>query len=271
MLEIDRDAVTDHGLDLADAPVGPRRVADAHAWFDGGVHVSRAKMMEVSQRIPSPVMTQGMPDPMPSATPPSEFRLARLVGLRLCHDLGGIAGTVGNALELLGGAGGEAADIALEAAGVLRRRLLLWRALLGGQGEATLGTLLGLLEGQVAGGRARAEAAGIDPGWMVPEETVPVLLAAILAGGEALPRGGVVRLAGDPSRGELVVLPEGPRVAWPVALVRAVAGAPPAGEPSGRDVMALWLAAAAQAAGARIGLAMPPGEGAGPLVLGLPG
>lgn len=206
---------------------------------------------------------------MPSESPLSEFRLARLVGLRLCHDLGGVAGTVGNALELLGGAGGEAAEIALEAATVLRRRLLLWRALLGGQGEATLGTLLGLLDGQLAGGRATADAQGLDPGWMVSEEVVPVLLTAMLAGGEALPRGGTVRLAGDLAR-EVVVLPEGPRVVWSPALVRAVAGAPPAGEPTGREAIPLWLAAAAGPAGVRLGLALPPGEGAGPLVLTLP-
>ncbi|MBR0680548.1 hypothetical protein GXW74_08620 [Roseomonas eburnea] len=206
---------------------------------------------------------------MPSDSPLSELRLARLVGLRMCHDLGGVAGTVGNALELLGGAGGEAADIALEAATVLRRRLLLWRALLGGQGEATLGTLLGLLEGQLAGGRAAADAQALDHGWMVTEETVPVLLAAMLVGGEALPRGGMVRLAGDWTR-EVVVLPDGPRAAWPAALVRAVAGAPPAGEPTGREVLPLWLAAAARPAGVRLGLALPPGEGAGPLVLTLP-
>ena len=214
-------------------------------------------------------MTQGMPRPMPSETPLSEGRLARLLGLRLCHDLGGVAGTVGNALELLGGAGGEAAEIAIEAAAVLRRRLLLWRAVLGGQGEATLGTLFGLLEGQVGGGRATAEAPGLDPAWMVPEDLVPVLLAAVLTAGEALPRGGVVRLAGDPGR-ELVVLPEGPRATWPPALVRIVAGAPLAAEPTGREVMPLWLGAAAATAGVRLSLAMPPGEGAGPLVLGLP-
>ncbi|MBR0673024.1 histidine phosphotransferase family protein [Neoroseomonas soli] len=206
---------------------------------------------------------------MPPESPLSEFRLARLVGLRLCHDLGGVAGTVGNALELLGGAGGEAAEIAIEAAAVLRRRLLLWRALLGGQGDATLGSLLDLLDGQVAGGRATTDAAGLDAGWLVPEDLVPVLLAAVLAAGEALLRGGVVRLAGEPER-EIVVLPEGPRVAWSPALLRVVAGAPLATEPTGREVMPLWLGATATAAGVRLGLAMPAGEGVGPLVLGLP-
>jgi histidine phosphotransferase ChpT len=203
---------------------------------------------------------------MPSGTPQPELRLARLVGLRLCHDLSGVVGTIGNALEMMAGVGEEAAALAVESAGVLRQRLLLWRAVLGGQGEATLGTLLALLEGQLAGGRASADAAALDPGTMVAEPMVPVILSAMLVAGEALPRGGVVRLAGDPA-GEMAVLPDGPRAAWPAPLIRAVAGAEPLEEPTGRDVMALWLAATAAAGGMRLGLALPPGAGAGPLLI----
>jgi len=211
-------------------------------------------------------MMQGMPLPMPSGTPQSDLRLARLVGLRLCHDLSGVTGTIGNALEMIPTMGDEATALAMESAVVLRRRLLLWRAVIGGQGESTLGTLLGLLEGQLAGGRASADAASLDPAVMVEEAMVPVLLAAMVAAGEALPRGGVVRLAGDPSR-EMAVLPDGPRAAWPAPLIRAVVGGEPVEEPTGRDVMPLWLAAVAALAGVRLGLALPPGAGAGPLLV----
>ncbi len=214
-------------------------------------------------------MTQGMPAPMPAEPTPPATNLARLVGLRLCHDLGGVAGTVGNALEMVDTAGPEAVALAVEAATAMRRRLLLWRALLGGQGEATLGTLLALVEGQLAGGRAQADAAALDPGAPVSEPMVPVLLTALVLGGEALPRGGIVRLAGDPFR-DMVVLPEGPRAAWPPPLLRVVAGGEPLGEPAGRDVMSLWLQVVAAAAGVRLGLALPPGAGAGPLMLTLP-
>jgi histidine phosphotransferase ChpT len=205
---------------------------------------------------------------MPSIPPLSDLRLARLVGLRLCHDISGVAGTVGNALELLDGAGGEAAELASDAAGVLRRRLLLWRALLGGQGECALGTVLGLAAGEIAGGRASADAATLDAGVLMAEEVVPVLLTAVLLGGEALPRGGVVRVLGDPQR-ELAIMPEGPRAAWPPALLRAVADAPLAGEPTGREVLSLWLAATAAAGSVRLSLAMAPGEGCGPLMLSI--
>ena len=269
MLEIDGDAVAHHGLDLSDPPIGLPGMADTHAWLDGGDHGSGAKMVEVTQRITSAPMTQGMSRPMPTEAPLPEARLARLVGLRMCHDLGGVAGTVGNALELLGGAGGEAAEIAMEAATVLRRRVLLWRAVLGGQGEASLETLLGLLAGQLSGGRATAEVAGLDSAWLVEEEVVPVLLAAMLVAGEALPRGGVIRLSGRPGQ-DLVIMPEGMRAAWPSALLRAVAGGSAAAEPTSREVLSLWLTAMAASTGIRLDLALPPGEGIGPLVLTLP-
>ena len=223
-------------------------------------------MAEAPQRILSQAMTQEMPRAMPSAPPLSDLRLARLVGLRLCHDISGVAGTVGNALELLEGAAGEAADLAIDAVAVLRRRLLLWRCLLGGLGEATLGTVLGVVADEIAGGRASADATTLDASTMLAEATVPVLLTTILLGGEALPRGGVVRLAGDPAR-EIAVLPEGPRAAWPPALLRMLAGAAPAGEPTGREVLTLWLAATAAAGGVGLGIAMPPDEGCGALLL----
>jgi hypothetical protein len=45
-----------------------------------------------------------------------------------------------------------------------------------------------------------------------------------------------------------------------------VPGAAPAGEPTGREVLTLWLAATAAAGGVGLGIAMPP-EGCGALLL----
>lgn len=269
MLEIDGDSIADDGLDLADAPIGLRGMTDPHAWFDGGGHGPGANAVSTPQRIPSGAMTQGMPRAMPSETLPADLHLTRLVGLRLCHDLGGVVGTIGNALDMMEGAGSEAAALARDAAEVLRRRLVLWRALLGGQGEATLGATLALLEGQLAGGRARADASALDPSVPVAGEMVPVLLAAMLLGGDALPRGGQVRLGGDPQR-EFAIWPDGLRAAWPASLVRALAGGPLPEDPIGRDVMVVWLCTVAAAGGMRLTLALPPGETAGPLLLALP-
>lgn len=197
--------------------------------------------------------------------PAADLSLARLIGLRLCHDLGGVVGTIGNALEMAGGMGGEAQTLAQDAAEVLRRRLILWRALLGGQGESTLGATLALLDGQLAGGRAEAETGALDLSQPVPEEIIPVLLAAMLMGGEALPRGGRVRLAGDLRR-ELAIWPEGQRAAWPGSFLRALAGEMPA-DAMGREVTVIWLCRVAEATGVRMSIAMPPGDSAGPLIL----
>lgn len=200
-----------------------------------------------------------------TSPPIGDLDLARMVGLRLCHDLGGVVGTIANALDMMGGTGGEAAALAQDAAEVLRRRLVLWRAMLGGQEEATLGETLALLEGQLAGGRAVAETGSLDPALRLAESTIPVLLAAMLMGGEALPRGGRVRLAGDPAR-DLSIWPEGQRAAWPPAMIRALAGEMPP-DPMGREVTVVLLCHVAAAVGVRLSIAMPPGQEAGPLML----
>ena len=200
--------------------------------------------------------------------PTANLDLARMVGLRLCHDLGGVVGTIGNALDMITGVGSEAQTLAQDAAEVLRKRLVLWRALLGGQGEATLGATLALLDGQLAGGRAEAETGVLDLSVSLPEGVVPVLLAAMLMGGEALPRGGRVRLAGDTQR-ELAIWPDGPRAAWPGTMVRALAGEMPP-DAMGREVTVIWLCTLAAQAGVALSIAMPPGDSVGPLMLTLP-
>jgi len=125
------------------------------------------------------------------------LRLTRLIGLRLCHDLGGVAGTIGNALEMLNDAGAEAADLAGDAADMLRRRLLLWRSVLGSGEARTLGAALSVLKGQIAGGRAHLEIGDLPEDIALSEAMVPLLLSGLLVAGEALPRGGLVRLSGD--------------------------------------------------------------------------
>lgn len=198
------------------------------------------------------------------------LRLTRLIGLRLCHDLGGLAGTIGNALEMLNDAGPEAADLAGEAADMLRRRLLLWRAVLGSGEARTLGAALGLLKGQIAGGRAHLELGDVAEDAPLSETMVPLLLSAILVAGEALPRGGLVRLAGDLRR-EVMILPIGTGANWNPVLLRHAAGAPLPAEISSRDALAFWLCVSAGAAGVRLSLALSPAEASSALVMTLPG
>ena len=214
-------------------------------------------------------MTQVIPGSEPDASSDLQLRLTRLIGLRLCHDLGGLAGTIGNALEMLGDAGAEASDLAQDAADMLRRRLLLWRALLGGSEARTLGSVLGLLKGQVAGGRAHLDIGDLPEAAPLSETLVPVLLTGPLLGGAALPRGGTVRIGGDLAR-EIAILPIGAGANWNPLLVRDLAGAPLPRDITSRDALALWFCMSARAAELRLSLALTAGNGPAPLLISLP-
>jgi histidine phosphotransferase ChpT len=214
-------------------------------------------------------MMQVIPEPESAEGADLHLRLTRLIGLRLCHDLGGLAGTIGNALEMLNDAGDEAADLAGEAADMLRRRLLLWRAVLGSGEARTLGAATGLLKGQIASGRANLEMGDLPESAPLSETLVLLLLSAILVAGEALPRGGVVRLAGD-LRHEITILPIGAGAKWSPVLLRQAAGAPLPANISSRDALALWFCISAGAAGVAFSLALPSGEAPAALVMTLP-
>ncbi|MFM7305613.1 MAG: histidine phosphotransferase family protein [Alphaproteobacteria bacterium] len=214
-------------------------------------------------------MSQVNPEPDSAEGADLHLRLTRLIGLRLCHDLGGLAGTIGNALEMLNDAGAEAADLAGEAADMLRRRLLLWRSVLGSGEARTLGAVLSLLKGQIAGGRAHLEIGDLPEETALSETMVPLLLSGLLVAGEALPRGGVVRLSGDLQR-EIMILPIGAAAAWSPVVVRHAAGAALPAEISSRDALAMWLSISAGAAGVTLSLALPPGQAAAALIMTMP-
>ncbi|MCA3351381.1 MAG: hypothetical protein INF97_12355 [Roseomonas sp.] len=214
-------------------------------------------------------MSQVNPEPDSAEGADLHLRLTRLIGLRLCHDLGGLAGTIGNALEMLNDAGAEAADLAGEAADMLRRRLLLWRSVLGSGEARTLGAVLSLLKGQIAGGRAHLEIGDLPEETALSETMVPLLLSGLLVAGEALPRGGVVRLSGDLQR-EIMILPIGAAAAWSPVVVRHAAGAALPAEISSRDALAMWLCISAGAAGITLSLALPPGQAAAALIMTMP-
>jgi histidine phosphotransferase ChpT len=170
---------------------------------------------------------------------------------------------------MLNDAGAEAADLAGEAADMLRRRLLLWRSVLGSGEARTLGAVLGLLKGQIAGGRAHLEIGDLPEESALSETMVPLLLSGLLVAGEALPRGGVVRLSGDLQR-EIMILPIGAAAAWSPVVVRHAAGTALPAEISSRDALAMWLCISAGAAGVSLSLALPPGQAAAALIMTMP-
>ena len=104
--------------------------------------------------------------------------------------------------------------------------------------------------------RVRTELGGLQPG----EHAAPaarVLLNLLLLGAEALPRGGVVSLSGQPG-GDILVAVQGVSAAWPPGLWAALAGLGTVSvEP--RDVQPSLVAMLARAAGLRLSALMPGG------------
>jgi histidine phosphotransferase ChpT len=177
------------------------------------------------------------------------LNLAQDLCARLCHDLVGPLGTVAGAVEMVG-EDPEAAELAREAAASLRGRLQLWRAACGaGTGPMTPPEMAELLEGNLAGGRASPALEALSPGEFFAAPVAQMLLVATMLGGEALPRGGVVRLL--PRDGGVAVHPEGRVLNWPPALVAALAGEAAEGP---RAVLAPLLARLVAGAGWQVRL-----------------
>ncbi len=196
----------------------------------------------------------------------TSLTLAEDVCARLCHDLGGPLGTLGGGLDLLDGdmgdLGGEALSVAREGADALRRRLTLWRSAVGGgTGPLGRGAMGDLLDGTLGGGRVSAELGGLGDAVLDAGVARAALVGAML-GAEALPRGGVVRIAGTPR--EVVILPEGRGSSWPPALTAALAGETVTGA---REVLAPLLLALCAASGLRPALTSGQDGVAAPLML----
>jgi histidine phosphotransferase ChpT len=198
--------------------------------------------------------------------------LGRLHVARICHDLGGIAGTLGATLDLVGGDDPATQDLLREAALALRQRLRLYAAAWGGAADAMDGAQLGLLlQGSPAVPRVGFDLQGLPADVALPAELVPLVLNVAMLGAEALPRGGTVHVSGDPGRG-FTILPVGRSAAWPPGLLRGLAGIDPAAlleEGGPRRMLAPLLLMQVQEAGwtAALALAAPGTEGAAPLLL----
>jgi histidine phosphotransferase ChpT len=195
-----------------------------------------------------------------------DLELAQAVCTRLCHDLGGPTGALGGALEMLGEVPDEAVELARDAARIIECRVRFWRAAAGGaSAELDLASLTQLGEGLTLGRRARLDLDGLEAGSQIPPEFAQPLLHAMLLGIEALPRGGVLNVSGNPASG-FTLLPAGVGAAWPPGLPALIAGrAPP--ELTPRTVVLPLLAKTAAAAGLRLDLAMGAGAGPAPLLL----
>lgn len=196
---------------------------------------------------------------------PVKIALAQMVCTRLCHDLGGPAGALTGALDLLEGEGDDALEVARDAARIMDRRIRFFRAAVGGgAGECRRDDLAQAAEGLTLGRRATIDLAALAPDIVVPASLAQSLLLALWTGIDALPRGGAVRVGGTPEAG-LSIWPEGPSAAWPVSLAAALAGDDV--PLTARGVAVPLLIAVAQAAGVRLDLLLGTAPGAAPLLL----
>jgi histidine phosphotransferase ChpT len=148
------------------------------------------------------------------------FTLVELVCARLCHDLGGLIGTIGTAMDMVleeTDPNDEIVAFAASASKALMQRIRLMRAAWGPDVETMdLVTLVGLATPALARRRT-----GLDTRALQPEsEFVPplarVLLNVILLACDSLPSGGTIVLLGEP--GDLLIRLEGPGATWPADL-----------------------------------------------------
>lgn len=188
------------------------------------------------------------------------LRLAELLANRLCHDLSGPLNGLGAGLaEAVAGSPMAADGLALarEAASVTISRLILLRAAWGEVGDALDGAGLARLASGLPGRRVRADLSGIAGDVVFGPMASRLLLNVMLLGAECLPRGGTVRLAGDPAGG-IVALIDGPQAAWPESLPGLIAAPATASdllrEASPRDIQAPMTIMMAAAAGQSLSL-----------------
>ncbi|MBU8538315.1 histidine phosphotransferase family protein [Falsiroseomonas tokyonensis] len=198
---------------------------------------------------------------------PDKIALAQAVCTRLCHDLGGPAGALAGALDLLDGPGDDAMDVARDAARIMDRRIRFYRAAVGaGCGDCRVEEIAQMAEGLTLGRKAMIDLADLEPNAVFPAHLTQAMLLACWTAVDALPRGGVVRLGGD-VEGGLSIWPDGPGAAWPVGLAAGLAG--DAVALNARSVSVPLLLGVSASAGIQLELMMGAGNSASPLLLTL--
>jgi histidine phosphotransferase ChpT len=149
------------------------------------------------------------------------IRLVELVCARLCHDLGGLIGTVGNALDMVAedaGRDNEVLAFASSAASALTQRLRLMRAAWGPEVDAIgLPALVRLVTPALAARRVGLDSRGLPPDCVFSPQVGRVVLNLIVLACDCMPQGGTISLLGEPA--DLLVRIDGPAAAWPSGLV----------------------------------------------------
>jgi histidine phosphotransferase ChpT len=152
------------------------------------------------------------------------IRLVELICARLCHDLGGLIGTVGNALEMVAedaGRDNEVLAFASSAAYALTQRLRLMRAAWGPETDAMkLSALVKLVTPALAARRVGLDTRTLPPDCVFSPAIGRVVLNLIMLACDCLPRGGTIVLMGEPA--DLLVRIDGPGAAWPAGFANCM-------------------------------------------------
>ena len=144
------------------------------------------------------------------------LRLMEQTCARLCHDLGGLIGTIGGAIDLLADDAPEGDEIlafARTASKTLTQRVRLMRAAWGPDaGPMSWPALRDLAEPAMTARRVDLHFAMRPPGIVFPAVAARLLLNLILLAGEGLPKGGTVTLTG--ALDDIFVVIDGPNAVW---------------------------------------------------------
>jgi histidine phosphotransferase ChpT len=145
------------------------------------------------------------------------IRLVELICARLCHDLGGLIGTVGNALDMVADSVGQDNEVlafASAATNALTQRLRLMRAAWGPEAEAIkLAVLVKLVTPALTARRVGLDIRAFPPDSVFSPPIGRVVLNLIVLACDCLPRGGTIVLMGEPD--DLLVRIAGPDAEWP--------------------------------------------------------
>ncbi len=236
---------------------------------DRDVEMRRGTSKDASPRDgPLPGVPERSPPP-----PRDGLRLAELLAARLCHEVGGPAGTLAGALEIARtepGSAAEALDIAAQAAAGLAARLRLLRAAWAGAAEALdIAALRALCAGLPR--HVWVDLDGLPADRHFPAAAAQVLLNVLLLAAESLPKGGVV-VVGAAGPDATLVVPRGQNAAWPPGFAAWMADPAPAwraiDSAAPRRLQGPLTALLAHAAGARMSFALAAdAEAAPPLML----
>jgi len=139
------------------------------------------------------------------------LRIAEVLAARLCHDLAGPAGSLTQALDLVGG-NDEGLALARQAAAELARRVKLLRAAWTQDGPALS---LPMLRDMVPE-RLSLDLFGLPGDSVFQPPMARMVLNLILLAQESLPTGGLVSLYGTDT--DLTVTIAGPKASWPPGL-----------------------------------------------------